>query len=122
MRSDYKKEREQAKKAADSLFKISAKQFGDPASSPFPCDESVLQRRSKVPADPAIKEPSQSKVQAREFLFGQIEHLQRSFPNTMFARLRLIVKTPVISTTGDRILDAIGSYNDHDLIQFWMWV
>ena len=124
MRSLFKESQQQNNKdAASLLFKTSESRTETPAGQEStPLQERRRRRRSNAPANPTAEGGNQARDQARQFLFEHIGRLQQAFPKSPFARVPIDPNNTDDVATVDRILNAIGSCADHDMISFWLWV
>ena len=120
--SDYKKSREQAKKAAASLLEI-ARQAPDPAGSqsltPFQED----QRRHQKLQQPKTKSEKEVKqFDAHSYLFGEIARMQKAYPKSAFASDPIEADKPEHQALVRTILKRLGGENEEYVMGYVVWV
>jgi hypothetical protein len=119
----YKKSREQKRKAAASLLEnLESNSETRPRAVLSPLEASN-QRHKQAPAKPPSEGRTQSEdlANARKILFDHVEHMQKAFPNTPFARPPIDRSDPGDQGTVDRILKEIGTTEEQEIIGFVVW-
>jgi hypothetical protein len=112
VRADYKKFRKAAKNADVSLLetKKTISETGKRAAvSPL---EASNRRHQQAPAKDPVEEGMQTKAQARAFLFDQILLMQKTYPETPFAKPLINPQEAADTGLVQRILDELGANRD----------
>jgi hypothetical protein len=130
---DYKKWKAQQKKAAASLLEIARDQPVDPAGSEplTPLQESEQRRRARStqPKTPSVDGGQQSKDRAAaarraaDYLFSEIDRMQKDYPDSEFSKPRIDPKSPHHQQLVQLIMIALGNWEDEEyLVGYCMWI
>ncbi len=124
--AEYKKWWDQEKKARATLLET-ARLIPDPPASSHPVEsltpfEQSVRRHQKAAQGVPVDGGMHAIHQARDFLFGQIERMQLTYPKSEFASPAIDRKLPEHQQLVTLILDKLGSYDNEYLVGYVVWV